>query len=198
MDIINIDNDINSLLTHIRCEHKEWTEHNFPGQLSHQPLLGIIEEIGELLEAINSKYSETESFDNDDIKDAIADIFIFCVGYINVCCKNFSINPKTLESMIIDIQKSEYEVYVIGLIAKMARQHLKMEQRIRCGIDDFVSQNNEEIKSLITEVMLYTVFCYYYFIGNQDMSGYLKNIIDVWDKVKARDWKKFPYNGVDR
>ena len=77
MDLANIDNNINDLLTQIRSEHKVWAEHNFPGQLSHQPLLGIIEETGELLEAISAKYGETESCDGADIKDPIADIFIF-------------------------------------------------------------------------------------------------------------------------
>ena len=29
-------------------EHRLWVEHNFPDQEQHQPLLGIIEEVGEL------------------------------------------------------------------------------------------------------------------------------------------------------
>lgn len=32
-------------------QHRQWAQHNFPKTLPHQPLLGIVEEVGELSHA---------------------------------------------------------------------------------------------------------------------------------------------------
>jgi NTP pyrophosphatase (non-canonical NTP hydrolase) len=74
----------------IQSEHNVWLQHNFPQQGTIDPLLGIVEEVGELAHAIlkykqgirghagadPDKYSE-------ELKDALGDLFIFMCSFCN-------------------------------------------------------------------------------------------------------------------
>ena len=69
-------------------EHKVWVDHNFPGQDPHQPLLGMVEEIGELthahLKGEQGIRGLDSTFDMMRMKaDAIGDLFIFGLSYCN-------------------------------------------------------------------------------------------------------------------
>lgn len=70
--------------------HKLWLEHNFPGQLPHQALLGIGEEVGELMHAhlkheqkIRAYSTESEVQFRRDAMDAIGDIMVYIASYCN-------------------------------------------------------------------------------------------------------------------
>jgi NTP pyrophosphatase (non-canonical NTP hydrolase) len=69
-------------------EHKVWVEHNFPSQPLHNPLLGIVEEVGELAHAhlktdqgIREGASGVETVLQK--ADALGDIFIYMLSYCN-------------------------------------------------------------------------------------------------------------------
>ena len=81
-------------------EHKEWREKNFPDSTDHQPLLGCVEELSELIDMIfpiaiaqklgviahsqlkgeqNIRFTQEEH--DEKIKDAVGDLLIFLTDY---------------------------------------------------------------------------------------------------------------------
>lgn len=71
-------------LREIQEEQKPWTLHNFPNRKSHTPLLGAVEELGELARAYikaetGIRGSEIEHMAKK--KDAIGDIVLFLSDY---------------------------------------------------------------------------------------------------------------------
>jgi len=71
------------MLRQIQQEVKEWSLKNFENQQSWKPLLGAVEEIGELSHA-HLKASQgirTHENHDDDKKDALADIIIYLCDY---------------------------------------------------------------------------------------------------------------------
>ena len=73
-------------LTTLQAEHMAWLEHNFPQQQGHDPLLGIVEEVGELAHA-HLKASQgirgTSRELQAEARDAIGDIVIYLASYCN-------------------------------------------------------------------------------------------------------------------
>lgn len=70
----------------LQDEHQEWLEHNFPNQESHDALLGIVEEVGELAHSHLKKNQGIRGTDRDHvvaIRDAIGDIVIYLASYCN-------------------------------------------------------------------------------------------------------------------
>ena len=67
----------------IQEEHKAWVAHNFPGRTSIQPLLGIVEEAGELCHAVLKKMQGIRTDEDHDAheRDAVGDISIFLLDY---------------------------------------------------------------------------------------------------------------------
>lgn len=72
----------------MQIEHATWLEHNFPDQQPVHPLLGIVEEVGELSHAflkaqqgIRSGLQPRQVYTME--KDALGDIFIYMISYCN-------------------------------------------------------------------------------------------------------------------
>jgi NTP pyrophosphatase (non-canonical NTP hydrolase) len=68
----------------LQQQHKRWVNHNFPNQLPHEPLLGVVEEVGELshhhlksAQGIRGTHEEHRAA----IADAIGDIVIYLASY---------------------------------------------------------------------------------------------------------------------
>ena len=68
----------------LQQEHREWSARNFPNKKHHEPLLGVMEEVGELAHA-HLKAAQgirgTEEEHSEKAKDAIGDIVIFLSDY---------------------------------------------------------------------------------------------------------------------
>ncbi len=67
-------------------EHMEWLEKNFPQQQGHDPLLGIVEELGELAHAhlkASQNIRGTPEALHAEAFDAIGDIVIYLASYCN-------------------------------------------------------------------------------------------------------------------
>ena len=74
-------------LSDLQAEVRPWAEHNFPDAQPHWPLLGAVEEIGELshsmlksLQGIRGTLEEHEAA----MKDAVADCIIFFAHFANL------------------------------------------------------------------------------------------------------------------
>ena len=73
-------------LADLQEAHRKWLAHNFPNQTPHQALLGVGEEVGELMHAHlkmeqgirGSLHEQTEA-----AQDAIGDIVIYLASYCN-------------------------------------------------------------------------------------------------------------------
>ena len=93
------------LLSRLQQEVKAWAQHNFPNAKPYQPLLGAVEEIGELAHAHLKEEQQirgnTEEHQAAKV-DAVADIIIYLADY---CWRN-NINleeavEKTWASVVI-------------------------------------------------------------------------------------------------
>ena len=71
------------MLKKMQEEQKPWVKHNFGDRPSWMPLLGVVEELGELAHAHLKKAQGIRVNENHDenIKDAVADIVIFLADY---------------------------------------------------------------------------------------------------------------------
>lgn len=63
-------------------QQKAWVEHNFPGRPDWNPLLGAMEELGELAHAHLKEFQKIRKQDYvAKGKDAVGDIFIYLSDY---------------------------------------------------------------------------------------------------------------------
>jgi len=69
----------------IQNEQEEWARRNFPDRKSYQPLLGAMEELGELAHShLKEEQGIRTSEDHpENAKDAIGDIIIYLMDYCN-------------------------------------------------------------------------------------------------------------------
>lgn len=65
--------------------HRVWVDHNFPGQAPWEPLLGIVEEVGELSHVHLKAQQGIRGMivDAAEKADALGDIFIYMLSYCN-------------------------------------------------------------------------------------------------------------------
>lgn len=163
----------------LQYEQKEWSDKNFgKDQPSHQPLLGIIEEVGELNMALATS-------NVPEIKDAIADAIIFASGYCSSRGWSLQMVANTkLESLPGDPGMSPIVNVMMALqqmTGVLAHHHLKHEQGIReSSITHEVKAKNAMTHILILLASMATL------TGNE-----VFQILDeVWSTVKLRDWSK--------
>jgi NTP pyrophosphatase (non-canonical NTP hydrolase) len=72
-------------LRRLQEENREWCDHNFPNRQPYQPLLGALEELGELAHAhLKGEQGIRTNQDHNAAKvDAVADVIIFLADYCN-------------------------------------------------------------------------------------------------------------------
>ena len=70
-------------LRQLQREMREWSERNFGEQPSYQPLLGVVEELGELAHAQLKEEQGIRTNENhiEDAQDAVGDLLIFLMNY---------------------------------------------------------------------------------------------------------------------
>jgi NTP pyrophosphatase (non-canonical NTP hydrolase) len=64
-------------------QQKAWSEHNFPGQENWVPLLGVVEEVGELAHAHIKAHQGIRTDQDHEAKgkDAVGDIMVYLAHY---------------------------------------------------------------------------------------------------------------------
>jgi NTP pyrophosphatase (non-canonical NTP hydrolase) len=74
-------------LSWLQSEHADWLAHNFPEQKTHEPLLGLVEEVGELAHCHLKHDQGIRGYDDstyrEDAADAVGDIVIYLASYCN-------------------------------------------------------------------------------------------------------------------
>jgi hypothetical protein len=175
-----------------------WCEKNFGPiiptengvKYAHQPLLGIIEELGELEEALINydKLLSTHTFNTiaydsrvtNAVIDAIGDIMIYKADY----CRVLGINIEHVTNIIYTHAKQDITYAV--LVGKLCHAHLKMEQGIRGDKIGHIKDIIEYLKLIYSRLC---IICWKYNID-------FDQCIEVtWKKVQNRDWNKNKVNG---
>lgn len=164
---------MNKTLNEIQSELKVWTEYNFGKQTPDIAILGMIEELGELSHAIlKEKQGIRQSDFLADKKDAIADLTIYALNYLN------SIDGK-------------YD----RKLPKAFLTNVEALQVISCYISTLDIELNTIENFTDTHNCNY-IICLIEGLCNVNSIGFLTTVNEVWEQVKLRDWKKYPNNGI--
>jgi NTP pyrophosphatase (non-canonical NTP hydrolase) len=147
-------------------ELKPWQKHNFPNSQPFEPLLGIVEEVGELQMADNKK----------EMDDAIADILVYLCDYAN----RFNIDAVVALNVAM---AQEVFIDITAIVGKLCHYHLKCVQGIR-----YTSEEYEMNRQLyVGRIILWLV--------EQHGDSYVATCLETeWAKVRQRDWQKNKLN----
>ena len=169
---------MNKTLSEIQAELKVWTIYNFGQQESIMPIMGMIEELGELTHAHLKELQGIRKSDFlADKKDAIADITIYLLNYFNCVDKDVS-----LIENVINFENEGYnnDEIILNISHKL-------------GV---LSENQMYNKSKVvdTRYLSYILFSLKEYAENIELD-LLTIVNETWETVKLRDWKKYPLNG---
>ena len=169
---------MNKTLSEIQAELKVWTIYNFGKQESIIPIMGMIEELGELTHAHLKELQGIRKSDFlADKKDAIADIIIYLLNYFN--CSNEEILE--IEDVIYDDHEGDNNNFII------------LEINSQLGI---ISKNinNSSDTNIAYQHLAYILFLLKEYSENIKLD-LLTIVNETWEQVKLRDWKKYPKDG---
>jgi hypothetical protein len=157
-------------------ENAVWVAHNFGIGKPYQPLLGMLEECGELVDAINE-------WNVAEIRDALGDAVVFCA---DICTKRGWDFGKLwpFQSGIIvgpskDLEKNLLRAF--RALAKAAHHQLKSEQGIR---GDLTKHEQEGARAIQDALFNLETIAKHFGWTLMEVTG------PVWAKVKQRDFKK--------
>lgn len=169
---------MNKTLSEIQAELKVWTKYNFSQQESIMPIMGMIEELGELTHAHLKELQGIRKSDFlADKKDAIADITIYLLNYFNCIDKDISL----IEEAINAPHEGDTSNNIILNISH------------KLGV---LSENQMYNKSKVvdTQYLSYILFSLKEYSENIELD-LLTIVNETWEQVKLRDWKKYPKDG---
>lgn len=164
----------------LQDEQAPWVLHNFGKRPSWQPLLGIAEELGELLDAISL---ERESNSTEEIKDSIADAIIFMADF----CTSQSFDLETIYRNALKQHHALPSSFLSGRLmltcyGRLAHSFLKKTQ----GIRGIAVEHDRDAAKHLTDLLV----CLRQ-IGIVYKLAPLPVITrEVWERVRQRDWKK--------
>jgi len=169
----------------LQDEQSAWRTRNFGPVVPHQPLLGIFEELGELVR-------ERDAGDVDAILDAVGDTTIYAADYCSGMGWRIAdiwvMEGKPVELTRFAFMKGEYfKDAILGIIECFSHHHLKAEQGIR--------RSREE-----HELRLRTLVWVVLYICGRECAPYRPYRVAVeatWAKVSQRDWVNHPKDAPD-
>lgn len=155
----------------VQTEMVAWQQHNFPNRPNWIPLMGMVEEIGELVEAESKKGIE-------DTTDAIGDTAIYLADYCNG--RKFSLYDLYYLSKSTDGWHTSNFMGLSIETGRLAHAHIKQFQGIRLN-----EGHEEKAKTAISRILFYL---------NDIAAAYNTTLADcikeTWAVVKKRDWQK--------
>jgi hypothetical protein len=161
-----------------------WSEKNFGPKTNiakgykypHQPLLGIIEEFGELCIAVDNLNTYGIQAKKDNFIDAVGDTVIYITDY----CNQLNLN---LDTIILNAHnyKCEEDLNTLIILGCLCHNHLKMEQCIRGTTEEHLFAITEDLVNL---------FYLLKYICNEQFISFDECVKVTWEKVQKRDWTK--------
>lgn len=167
----------------LQQEVTAWAFRNFGAQAAWQPMLGLIEEVGEFL-----AHRENPMFDTSgrsahnlpEMEDALADQAIYALNLCDICGIKFGPD-------IVLFHSPEFlsDAQLLGALAAACHAVLKEAQGIR-GYDR--TKRREEVGVALA--------LWYRWASAQHLTFRLRPLLDcttiVWEQVRKRDWAKNP------
>ncbi len=149
-----------------------WSLYNFGRQASHRPAMGMLEELAELMEAI-------ELLDRDEILDAVADVTIYMADYY--AKRGWNLGTAWSNAVRPDWVKDTQSLSQIAtrLVKQLSHYHLKGEQGIR------LQDKNDDLMRETCQATLW-------FLRNVSAAfstDYIDSVATVWYTVSKRDWR---------
>lgn len=93
----------------LQREHARWAKRNFPDKDPYEPLLGVMEEVGELshahLKAVQGIRGTKEEH-AEKAKDAIGDIIVFLADY---CTENGYDMQEIVETVWAEVRRRDWK-----------------------------------------------------------------------------------------
>lgn len=176
-------------------EHRAWSLRNFGATPPYYPLLGVIEELGELSEA-GALLEDLPSDDpavaqaQADLVDAVGDIAIYIC---DVCNKRlWSFEELWNERVALyEAVPAKYKRTCSATQGRLAHHQLKGDQNIRGGTEHQAA----ELRKLLG-VVLYQLEDG---LDDQQLTDVtvLSILADTWGRVSKRDWVKNPNNAAE-
>lgn len=159
----------------IQAEQIVWSERNFGKQHARYPLIGILEELGELGVAFNKD-------DRPEVLDAVGDVGIYALDFCGK--KGWSLSDFWEARKWFDAEEdhSWHTMHIFQLTKKLAHHQLKGEQGIRGGAE----HHDEQMKITLCALM----WAMGNICENHLGTSFLEVINKVWAKVRLRDWTK--------
>lgn len=171
-------------------------------RLNHiAPLLGIIEEIGELATACH-----LSSHDYAAARDAVGDIMIYLADYLVRMRPNCPDPASMINWLLVDdrlrIECPESSIggssqFLLTHIGQLVHRNLKRHQGIRGYHDNH--KFFPEIRLQLNDILIGVGRLYALSKPDRQCSVHeiLIIAVDTWQQVKQRDWKKNPTNAAD-
>lgn len=167
---------LSTFLNVLSINVRAWSQHNFGDNPSHRQVLGMIEEVCELKEAV-------DIMDRAAVLDAVADITIYMADFFGKRHWDFGTighAPETGHVLLHDL----YDI-----VGKLAHHQLKGEQGIRGYASEHDSALIRECARLLT---LCSAACDLFDVNFPVL------VCDIWNsKVAKRDWVNNPVNADD-
>lgn len=168
----------------LQQEQGAWQVKNFGEGHKHWPLLGLIEELGELQDSLHEESAATlrrHVIDESAFKDAVGDIFIYATDVCNKWGWNLAhvvglakAAPRPVKRMAV-------------ALGKLAHAQLKYEQGIRGSKQEY----EDKVLAAVVTALSYPIAS----SAKRDIP--LEQTVDeVWAKVSKRDWVANPVNAA--
>lgn len=168
----------------LQKQNRVWADHNFPDRYHNtwMPLMGICEELGEIVEAYDELNSHFGQDKKDKLIDGCADIMIFMSDYCNLHEIDMD-QIRLFDLPLAEIGHSSLRDSLTKYIGRLCHTHLKLAQGIRYSIDEAQQRKLDALRG-ITFVL--QAIC-------QKLDKDLMEVVaQTWANVKLRDWKKNP------
>jgi NTP pyrophosphatase (non-canonical NTP hydrolase) len=157
----------------LQAEQAEWSKRNFGDQPGYQMVLGMVEEVGELTEAMTMAMLE----------DAAGDIVVYMSGY----CTTQGIR---LADVFVEAERCREVAALPAFVGRLCHAHLKCEQGIRGTAEAHAAAKVQAMAGVVVRLRAE--------LKEHASSRSLEAVVaDTWAAVRQRDWQKAPANGVD-
>lgn len=164
-------------LARVQEEQRVWVAHNFGDRPAWMPLMGCLEELGELAHSHLKEAQGIRNHENHEekAKDAIADTVIYLCDYCSAVGVDIAGECERINNIRFQ-RDAHFYIFRAG-------RHLGEASRLFENEDGCNIRQGYQIEFAIKNLINYCMARGWNFEAI---------ISETWDKVKQRDWKKNP------
>jgi hypothetical protein len=174
-------------LDEVQPEYTAWRVHNFGVGHAHQPLLGLIEELGELHAASVRWQDPRATGALGEVRDAIGDVLVYMMDICRLQEWRLSALWATRQQLpaLFDMPYQDCWVF---LMRSAAHNQLKGEQGIRGGLLVHRARLLDVLRTV-----LWTLEKFHDQHARITQGEHVLDVLrEVWARVSKRDWKANP------